>query len=186
MTCIVGYVEKGNVWIGADSQCTTDWTKSELSELDGKVFKKNDILIGVAGSLRQAQLIKHCLTIPTKAENHTDYQYLCRQLVPDIIRCLKKNVAIEIKDDRAYGELSFLLGYNGNLYLVDSSFAVVNTKENYNTTGSGGEVALGVLHCLEGVDIPVTERLTRALKAAARFAIGVRGPFTIMSLNEEE
>jgi ATP-dependent protease HslVU (ClpYQ) peptidase subunit len=183
MTCIVGFVENGNVWIGGDSQVTNGIIKNQLASDDLKVFLKKDILFGCSGLFRQCQLLNHSLTIPVRNQEETDFQYLCSRLVPAIIKCLKTHECIEINKNKTDTNLEVLVGYKNALYKIDSAFAVVHYNKPYTTIGSGREVALGALYATEPEPKLIPEhRVRKALEAAEQYCVGVRSPFTILCL----
>lgn len=186
MTCIVGYVENGNVWIGGDGVSSSGYFEFRGAEKGHKVFKRKDILFGVSGGCRQSDLLKHTLVIPDRLENHTDDNYFYNSFIPAMIKCFKDNDAIKVKDSEASGDIGILIGYQGKLYTMGPHFSAVRIGYNYFAHGSGREVALGALYVLNHENCPgqltPEKKIMLALEAATEFKPGVGPPFNILSL----
>lgn len=177
MTCIVGIEKAGQVWIGGDSASLSGLSK-RIRE-DSKVFKVGDVLFGFTTSFRVGQLLRFSLTIPPqKVED--DYQYLCTDFIDAVRKCLKNGGFTHIKDNQEIGG-TFLLGYKGRLYTVDSDFQVGKVTIGFDACGCGEDYALGSLYTTKDLKFNPEERLIKALKAAAQFSAGVAPPFKIIS-----
>lgn len=55
MTCVVGLVDKGTVYIGVDSAAVQGWTRRKSRV--AKVFHRGPFLIGYTTSFRMGQLL---------------------------------------------------------------------------------------------------------------------------------
>lgn len=62
MTCIVGLVDQGNVWIGGDSAGVGGYDL--MLRADQKVFRNGDFLMGFTSSFRMGQLLRYKLSPP--------------------------------------------------------------------------------------------------------------------------
>jgi ATP-dependent protease HslVU (ClpYQ) peptidase subunit len=62
MTCIVGMVENGKVYIGGDSAGVSGFDY-HIRE-DQKVFQNGDMIFGFTSSFRMGQLLQYSLKIP--------------------------------------------------------------------------------------------------------------------------
>ena len=182
MTCIVGFVNgDGKIWMGGDSlgcirNCVT-------RRADEKVFIKDKMIYGFTSSFRMGQILRYSYSRPKHEEGMGDYEYLVSIYIPELIKCFKKEKWITIKDNEATGG-TFLLGYNENLYQVDSDFQVAKSLEKYDACGSGYEYALGAMQALSRLKTGVGEplKVKMALTAAAHFCPWVGEPFTVLSL----
>lgn len=71
MTCIVGWVEEGQVWIGGDSAGVA---KLDLRvRKDEKVFVSGEYVMGFTSSFRMGQLLRYTLkgaVCPAKQDRH--------------------------------------------------------------------------------------------------------------------
>lgn len=175
MTCIAGIVDNGKVFMGGDSAGVGGGSMHIRS--DRKVFKKNGFIFGFTSSFRMGQLIKYKLQIPESVCDIDDYMHT--DFIDSIIGCFKANGYAEIKDGVVSGG-TFLVGFKGALYQIDSDFQVAQCVENYDSVGCGKDAALGCLFGLEGGDLPPDGKILKALKASERFSSGVRGPFYVI------
>lgn len=176
MTCIVGVVHNGNVYIGGDS-AGVNGCGVVFHRADHKVFAVGEAIFGFTDSFRMGQLLRHELSLPPRAEGQSDESYLVSKFIPAVIQCLQAGGWSQVENGRNVGG-TFLLGYRGRLYRVCSDFQLGESLEAYCVCGSGEEIALGALAVL--TDLPPIERLTRALEAAAKHHAYVRGPFNFV------
>ncbi|RWN55872.1 MAG: hypothetical protein EOR99_35055 [Mesorhizobium sp.] len=159
MTCIVGLVDKGKVYIGGDS-AAIDEQAIEV-RANRKVFRKGDYLLGFTGSFRIGQLLEHSATLH-KPEGEL-MQHMVTKLVP------------AVKDIAGKSMHELIVGCDGRLFKIDSSYAVAEYGD-YVAAGGGEKYALGKLHGSKGA--PKT-RILAALDAAQAHCAGVRAPFHI-------
>lgn len=178
MTCIAALVDKGTVYMGADSMGTSDDDAYD-AVFPKKIFRIDDMLIGVAGSLRIIQLLQYAWDIPDRG-NLPANAYMVA--VAESIRHLLSDVEASSTVDgtRRVYEGMVMIGYEGKIYRIFSDFAVTQTKQDYATIGSGGQVASGSLFSTKGME--PKKRIQLALNAAAQHISSVRGPFTIEKL----
>ena len=80
-------------------------------------------------------------------------------------------------------ETSLMVGYRGELYLIDEDFQVGQLGNNYAAIGVGGPFALGSLH--ETKNKKPEKRILRALAAAEEFSGAVCGPFSVAMLPKD-
>lgn len=191
MTCIVGFVEpSGRVVVGGDSAGVAGLDIRVRA--DEKVFRRGPFLLGFTTSFRMGQLLRYSLQVPDQGEE-SDYEYLVTRFVDAVRKCLKDGgYATKTSDQEAGG--TFLLGYRGRLYTVDSDYQVAAHHDPYTAVGCGADFALGALAVLRPkkefatdlgpvFDIPGEVPVKKALEVAEKFSAGVRGPFTILAMN---
>lgn len=176
MTCIVGLVDKGKVWIGGDSAGIAGWSRTIRK--DQKVFHNGEFLMGFTTSFRMGQLLRFKFKPPTPVEGIDDYEYLCTAWIDAVRECLKSGGFSHVDKNREEGGM-FLVGWRGRLFSVDSDFQVGEPQLGYDAVGCGEDIALGALFATDG---PPRRRVLTALKAAENFSIGVAGPFVIKSI----
>lgn len=171
MTCIVAVVEKGTVYIGADSAGIANYDIHVREDV--KAFKNGPFVMGFTSSFRMGQLL-HYKFVPPVQECKDDMEFMC---VP-FIDAVKKL----FKDDGFGGPETkggnFLVGYKGKLYEIEADYQVGIVATNYNSVGVGAPIALGSLYSTQGK--PPIQRINKALEAAAYFNAGVVGPFRIV------
>ena len=184
MTCIVGMVDKesGIVWVGGDSASSDGSTKSVRA--DSKVFRVGDFVIGGSGSWRMIQLLKYSL-FPPEVVTKNIFEYMCTSFIDEVIRCFTDGGYImKDKEDGSILGGTFLVAYKNRLFKVHEDFQVGEVLNGREACGCGSEVALGALHALRDIDLPVQIKIDKALKASEEIAIGIGGPFTIIRTEE--
>lgn len=180
MTCIVGIVHEGVVYMGGDS-AAADPTSLALRILtDPKVFVNDALVIGCCSSLRILQLMQHSLDIPDKPERKDDLAYLITDVM-DAVRAMHKDKGSGKKENELETHDShFLIGYNGCIYYVEDDFQVYRTPDSFAAIGCGADLALGALYATRNSLMGPKERIYLALEAAAAYSAGVRAPFHIL------
>ncbi len=176
MTCIVGLVEDGKVYIGGDSAgvgglCLT-------VRADPKVFKVGEALIGYTSSFRMGQILRYKLKLP-KVNGDDLYRYMVTDFVDEVRTVLKENGYSTVKDNVEIGG-TFLVGLRGRLFNVCSDYQVGENRLPFDAVGCGQDPALGSLFSTQQVDMTPKQRIRLALESAEAFSAGVRGPFVII------
>lgn len=177
MTCVVGLVEKGRVYIGVDSSSVQGWTRRTTTLQ--KVFRRGPFLIGYTTSFRMGQILEHHLEVPKQGDDESDMTYMVTQFIESARTLLKEKGFAKIEANAETGG-QFLVGYRGRLYSVQNDFQVGEMSERMDSIGSGGEYALGAMMALAG-QAP-TRRIKKALSIAAHFNMGVCAPFFVRSI----
>lgn len=180
MTAIVGVVERGVVYLGADSAAST--SSSLTTRRDAKVFRVGAFLLGACGSPRVMQLLRSRLDLPPVTA--TRDAYLNHAFTDAVRKTLKDGGALHTENGEEGMDAALLLGYEGHLYEMYGDFQIGEPEAPFAAVGSGSDVALGALHASAG--LPVDRRLWLALEAAERFVPSVRRPFTYESLPATE
>lgn len=178
MTCIVGLVHNGKVYMGGDSECCDGSARYSLTE--PKVFLKQGFLIGSTGQLRLMQLLQYTLVVRERNTSESDMEYLVNGFASAVRNLLKDNGYSEVNMNREDFFGSILVGYRGNVYEIDPAFAVMHTSNAFHAVGSGYAFALGAMAAMPDEFTP-HQKITRVLEIASEFAMGVRAPFHIIS-----
>ena len=171
MTCIIGIVDKGNIYMGGDSAGVSGLSITIRS--DEKVFINGPFLLGFTSSFRMGQLLRYKFSVAKQTTNETDVQYMTTTFIDAVRKCFADN-GFGDKDKGG----TFLVGYNSTLYTIDSDFQVGIPRDQYDAVGCGCELALGSLHTTRGKK--PEERITKALEAASYFNAGVAPPFIML------
>ncbi|MEJ8547182.1 hypothetical protein [Brevibacillus borstelensis] len=177
MTCIVGLVHNGKVYMGGDSAGVSGYNLTVRA--DEKVFINGEFLMGFTSSFRMGQLLRCRFKPPYHRPEVSDYEYLVTDFIDEVRNCLKQG-GYARNDNGEERAGTFLIGYRGKLYTVECDYQVGIPDDNFAAVGCGDLIALGALYASEGVG-PM-KRVNQALEAAERFSAGVRGPFVIKSL----
>lgn len=175
MTCIVGLVENGEVWISGDSLVSSGGRTDVRN--DEKVFIKDDMAFGVTGSIRISQIIRYQLSIPRYHEGDDLMAYMVNDFAEAVRSCLKHYGAAQIVNNEDMGG-AFMVGFRGRLFVVYSDFQVAEFRERFTAIGSGEEYALGALYALDSSrsELSPEARLQLAISAAIKFNAYVGPP----------
>lgn len=178
MTCIVGLVDDGVVYMGGDSAGLSGW--SVTPRTDEKVFALNEsILVGYTESFRMGQLIRFGMEDMKPPE---DCGLLFRWMVTEFVAKARQVMAeggFRKRENEVDRGGLFMVGARGHLFTVEHDFQVADLSRPFHAVGCGADFAMGSLFSTSGAP---RERVRRALEAAAEMSAGVRGPFTILRL----
>lgn len=177
MTCVAAVVHEGSVWMGSDS-CGVAGTDLSVRK-DPKVFIKDGFIIGFTTSFRMGQLLMYNLNIP-EMDGLPPFKYMVTKFVDAVRECLSEGGFQKKEAEREEGG-TFMVGFNGNLFTIESDYQVAESQNSYDACGCGASIALGALYATQGT-FPPDHRIRLALKASEEFSAGVRGPFTLMHL----
>ena len=180
MTCIVGFTNGKNVYLGADSQGTAGL--NYVIRADEKVFSNGAFIFGFTGSFRMGQLLRYKLEIPEqKQSEEDDFRFLVTEFIDAVKSCMKDNDLARIEDHVMSGEGAFLIGYRGNLYSVEADFQVGKSVKPFDAVGCGRDFALGHMYASHDLNISPIQKIKQSLLAAQAFSAGVREPFVIVN-----
>lgn len=180
MTCIVAIKTPKKIYIGADSAGVSVGDLTIDRRADPKICKNERFIFGGAGSFRAIQLMS-TLVLPKQKAGQTDFQFMCVDFVKAVQKLFEKNGfdGINKRSERSV-DAGFIIGYNGELYVMESDFQIGMLHKNYASIGCGSGFALGSLHTTENMpNLKPRERILKALQAADEFSAGVCEPFTI-------
>lgn len=179
MTCIVGLVENGRVYLGGDSAGVGGY--SLVVRADRKVFRNGPFIMGFTTSFRMGQLLKHHFVPPTHHKDVDTERFMVIDFVNAVRSCLKSGGYAEKNNEVETGG-EFLVGYKGRLFKIQGDYQVGESVNLYDACGCGEDLALGSLFSTEGQQ-PI-QRLRMALHAAERFSAGVRAPFHFVEIGD--
>jgi hypothetical protein len=159
MTCIVGIVDGGVVLMGSDSAATDDSGSIEIQKasktftlqvpLVGPTKRSMPMLVGFAGSFRIAQILQWSFKVPKWDPTHPLMEYLVSRFVPAlhaaVLTALGEPKAPEGTEAHALRDSSFLIGFQGRLFTLESNGQIMEALHGYSSVGSGALVALGAM-----------------------------------------
>lgn len=179
MTCIVGLIDNGSIYMGGDSAGVAGLSISV--RLDEKVFQNGPMLIGGTTSFRMLQLLRYKLDPPKQTVSQDDMKYMCTDFIDSVRKCFTDN-EFGYKDERnAFNDGgNFLVGYNGKLYQIWGDFQVGISSQPFDAVGCGKDLALGAMYV--NSHLYPEERIKLALEVASTFNAGVVAPFIIKKL----
>jgi hypothetical protein len=177
MTCIAALADGVNVWMGADSASVSGLALT--LRRDPKIYRVGEMLIGFTSSFRMGQLLGYKFRPPVQDTEIGIEQYMTTRFV-DALRETLKEGGYARNEGGAESAGTFLVGYRGRVFRVDSDYQVGENTVPYDAVGCGAELALGALYATPNLDS--RHRIEIALEAAEAFSAGVRRPWVIESL----
>ena len=182
MSVIVAVRENGVVYLGADSQTSVSRRKySNLNETSFKVRRlENGVLVGFCGRVAAAQTILSLKDVFTlNEEGRLTKKHIVEEIIPKLSDKME-----EIGDEEGGAmEVSILLAHKDALYRITSKLDVVHQTE-YSKAGAGLSFVEYVLS--ERKDLPVRERILKALVESARKTESVSGPYVLIDTDKLE
>lgn len=178
MTCVVGMINRGNVYIGADSAGVAGYYNI-VDRSDKKVFRNGEMIMGFTSSFRMGQLLRYKLSLPKHQPEVGIMSYMVVHFVDAVRELFKESGFTTINNSKESGGI-FLVGYRGRLFSIEDDFQVGETRDGIAACGCGRDYALGAMRGSNIID-PL-RRIRTALKAAEYYSAGVRGPFFFETL----
>ncbi len=177
MTLIVGLEHNNKVFMGWDSSSTDGWLIRQTSLR--KVFHRGPFMIGYAGSFRLGQIIQYHLPIPEAGDYKNDEEFMVSGFIEGLRMALKEHGGISEEDKQDEMELSLLVAYKGRLYQVEQDLQINHYRyDNFAATGTGEQVALGVLAALSVLtDLSPPDRIKLTLEIAGRMITSICPPY---------
>ena len=178
MTCIVAITKDNKVYMGGDSGGSDEDSGLILNFKAPKVFKRNEYIIGYAGSYRFGKLLEHSFVLPTVPSNVKTSEQLDAFMNSVFITSIRKQ-SKELELDKEELEFDVLVGIRGHLFEIGNDWYALEPTISFLTAGSGTKYALGSHYTTQTWKDPV-QRINMALNAAAEYSMDVSGPFNII------
>jgi len=185
MTCIAGIEHAGKVWIGGDSAGSDG--SSLTIRADEKVWVDKGFAFGFTSSFRMGQLLRYKLTLAL--ERHevpvddaaAEIKFMSTAFIDGVRTVLKEGGYAKVVNGEESGG-TFLVGWRGKLYQVESDFQVGRAVQGFDAVGSGGSWATGALYVLRDGNGTPESKILAALDAAEKLTPYVRGPFKVVQV----
>lgn len=178
MACIVAIIDNGKIWMGGDSAGIAG--QSLTPRKDPKVYIVDDFIFGFTTSFRMGQILGYRFKSPKHDTGVSIEEYLNTSFIDHIRELFKDCGYAHISNNTEQGG-TFLVGYQGRLFRIESDYQVGENLHPYDAIGCGAEIALGSLYSTSG---DPESRIKIALGAAETFCTGVRQPFLIKHLEK--
>ncbi len=174
MTCVVGLEHRGRVWLAADTSSNADENSDD--DHTPKVFKRDEWVIGYAGSWRLGALVRFKVTLPKRATKANVERIVSCDLIDEIVKVLDGNgFSRELKDEGdAVNPWNLLVGIHGELWEIDQNLNATHSIRGYHAIGEGAPWAQGVVAALKSSKQPES-LLKQAIKIAGLHCTGVSG-----------
>lgn len=177
MTVIVAARTKGNgVVMAADSQTTAGWEKIQADR--AKLWVADQYLVGAAGCVRTAQVIRHFTTWPRWREGEDDdhESFLVKQVIPAIRRAVDGHGVLDTTKPVHRLEATLLVAWGDNIAEITGNGCALMPRSGRYAIGSGYAEALGAL----GDGGPWTRsQVVEAARRATITAHGCDGPIVV-------
>lgn len=172
MTCVIAGKEKGYCWIAGDRRAT--WGDNYF-KAPTKIFKKNDLLFGYAGSYKYGTVLWDALESLDFSE---DFKFLEIQMVLS-----EQAKEYKVREDEGLEDVEMLLVYNNSIYVSIDNLHFIEVEEDYFGIGSGSHFALGALWSGKKLnkDLFGKELAHHALECSCVFSTSVGKPFDFLS-----
>jgi len=177
MTCVIGFTDGENIYMGADSAAVANYSIRRRS--DPKVFINGEFIIGYTSSFRMGQLLRFGFSPPKIKECQDIFEYMVTDFVESARERFKSGGYTKISSNEETGG-TFLAGFRGRLFTIEGDFQVSEQSGSFAAVGCGEDIALGSMFSTVGAE--PEQRIMTALKAAEEYSAGVRGPFNILKL----
>lgn len=178
MTCLVGLIQNGKTYIGADGYATTDDCERKPI-VCRKIFKSGKYVVAFAGHIRTGQLL-----YPESGFEFPDDMYQ----IPNAMYLWLREFEAVGKDDNQMGMIAsnFLIATKNQLLevLIDLNISEIDPEVGYTAIGSGCPFAMGSLYTTSFTRMPPKKRLEMALKAANAYVKNCGPPYQIYSYYE--
>jgi ATP-dependent protease HslVU (ClpYQ) peptidase subunit len=185
MTCIIGLLDNGVAYMGADSFGSNGYVGQVYK--NKKVFKLDkhkDILMGYTTSFRMGQLLQYSESLFDELnllKDDIDEKYMVNKFIPNVKKLFKQG---EYGKPETGG--NFLLTFKDKLYEIQDDFSILEPKDKFVSVGCGENFAMASLTTSQETDKTPIERITDALIIAEKYATGVRRPFYILNNLDDE
>ena len=152
MTTIAAQRTDTGVIFASDGQGTSSHEASTLGI--EKVFVNGDVIFGVAGGVRQLNLLKYALATPKfrKRDRDNPIGYIINSLIPAIQKTFDKHNSLEkFEDSTASSGMGTIIAVGGVVGYLGSAFDFCGESDENWAVGSGSEYAMGAM--LAGAEV---------------------------------
>jgi len=151
VTTVVAKRTKRGVTFASDGQAT--WGTRAIPGVV-KVFENGPVVFGLAGSVRDLNLLQYVLKMPkqTKADEANPYAWMVGKVIPAIQKVLGDGGNLNVSESQETSESHLLFSVSGLAGYIGSDFAVTGVGEPFWAVGSGAPYALGALACGASAD----------------------------------
>jgi ATP-dependent protease HslVU (ClpYQ) peptidase subunit len=184
VTCVVALVDRGKIYMGADSAGSTA-SGHIRTRIDKKVFMVGDLMFGICGSFRLRDILQyHTAFAKYNAKLYTPLEYVNHEIVSKVRDTFKSNGFTRIENNEEEFDGSFIVGFKKKIFEVECDFQAAEVAEPYLAIGSGGDRAHASFSTTSHIKgITPIERVQLALQVAADGNAFVRPPFYISTLD---
>lgn len=183
MTLVLGYTHLGIDYIVSD--CLGSDENSQMVYENNKVFRKENMLIGGAGSFRPIQLVEFGFKLPPFDTKTTDYEYMMYKLSEKLIDFLDNRDAITKGEDGSSCDTDFLFVFRHKIYIFQSSdLSMICPQNSFAAIGDGSDYAHAVMSTLKYTrqDDDPSRMLRMTVDLTSQYVPSVGGGSTVLSI----
>lgn len=184
MTCIIALKEGNKIYMGADSYVTYESGYSFPTN-EPKIFQREDMLIGAAGSARVVQLIKYGVGFPDRAVGQDTMDYLTNNVCSTLWKAFSEYQPLREPNGFPYFNCQMIVAIDGKLFEIGSDFSAISSASNYICAGGGAHYAYGAMYATRFEEVPMEpiKRIKLALAAAGEHCYHVGPPYYVYTLD---
>ena len=179
MTTVAGLEHRGTVWLGGDSAISTEDTVA-LQTLP-KVFKRANVVIGIAGQCRLEPVMRHIVNVPNFKRGDDPDRWVNVDLASAIRKAVTGEGLVIESGWFDLGDSALLVGVGGQLFVIESDLCGWRPLPGFHAIGSGGDKAVTSLKRTANGRLKPRTRLKQALEDAASETPFTRPPWTFES-----
>ena len=184
MTTLAAVQGKGWAVVGCDSRSSDD-SGRPMDMATHKIIENNGILIAGSGAGRGSNLLQFGWKAPKPTASEDLDKFMTQKFIP-AMRKLFVDAGYDMKEDgdAASHDSSFLIIVRGVIYPVFEDYSWDRDNRGIYYSGSGGDVALGVMEGL-GIDNPklsaedAASIVKKAIEKTCKWDIYTAGPVIV-------
>ncbi len=180
MTCIVAITDGQRIAIGADSAVGSTDSPELNTVATNKVWRQGEYLVGICGTYRAGQIARWQMDWPEPpSDPEADLeQFMVKEVVEALRRALENAAYSHAKEPTRVAQ--FVVAVKGRIFMIAGDYSCATLEAPWIAIGSGRHNAYGALHAIADLDLPLEEKLRRALAAAQAHTNNVREPFQFL------
>lgn len=170
MTTLIGYQGDGWSVLGADSR-TTDEHGRLTRMATSKIVENNGIIIAGSGTVRGSNILHHGWKAPRPTANQDLDKFMTQVFIPQMRKAFI-DAGYDMKEDgdAATHDSEFLVSVRGTLYVVFDDYSWDRDIRGIYYSGSGSDVAVGVVEALRISDTETPEKAEEIIRTAIEIA----------------
>lgn len=191
MSVVVAIRDEDKIWLAADSQITSGWTKGLLlSQNSFKIWKNQmGINMGGVGSLRDLNILstsdEQFINESDILKNNINFKSIVRETVPKIFKELDKFGRLAREDGITYSQSAFMIAHGQECYIIEQDGAVRELYDMF-AIGSGGDIAESSYTILRDTDLPPKEKAIKTVMSSCERDLFVDYPIVITNTKTNE
>jgi ATP-dependent protease HslVU (ClpYQ) peptidase subunit len=190
VTCIIGVFDKEQdcVYIGADSLGSNGYCQQLFK--NKKVFKAKDnsnVLMAICGDYKLQNILSTedgLISEIKHLKNEVNIEHIFKHTATKIMSLARDYRCTTYKDGYESINGDIILAYKNQLYIIENNGQVLESEDDYVTSGSGKQFAMAVLS--QNKDKSTIDRIKEGLEASEKHGCGVKRPFYIMNTKDDK